>query len=443
MKFVALIKGNKLVVPLAFMAAIAMLAVSELSYWYTSRYTEASTAASKIHNKLGDLQIRLLDAETGQRGYLLTGRSEYLKPYDLAIKSITQSITELRQHYENLPESMLLLNELEQVSGKKYLEMAEAVALHKAGLSQSSLDIVLASAGKDAMDRIRLITTALLKIEEDNLVLFQSNMQRTIQLSRISIALLSLLCLISILIYLKRNLSLRTEQSDLRSQLANERDQLERVVRKRTHELTQLARHLQTNREDERSRLARNLHDDLGSLLTSAKLDAARIKSRVDPTSTELADLLKHLVVNLNSSIALGRKIIEDLRPSALSTLGLVETLHILAREFAESSGLQVHSSFQEVDLPADSQLMVYRLMQEACTNILKYAKASNVWMTLGVNDGRIIASVRDDGMGFDLESRLTSSFGLLGMRYRVEAVNGELKILSSLGEGTLVQAAL
>jgi signal transduction histidine kinase len=443
MKFITLIKGNKLVVPLAFMAAVAMLAVSELSYWYTSRYIEESTTTNKILNILSDLQIRMLNAETGQRGYLLTGQSDYLKPYDAAIKPVTQSIEDLRQRYKNDPKSKLLIEELEGLSVRKLSVMAESIALRKAGSSQSGLDLVLAGTGRVAMDRMRLITTALLEAEEENVLQFQSNMQRTIMLGRISIALLSLLCLISILIYLKRNLSLRTEQSDLRRQIANERDQLEHVVRKRTHELTQLARYLQTNREDERSRLARNLHDDLGALLTSAKMDAARIKSRVDPMSAELADLLKHLVVNLNSSIALGRKIIEDLRPSALNTLGLVETLHILAREFSESSGLQVHSRFEEVELPAESQLMVYRLMQEACTNILRYAKASNVWMTLSVVDGGIVASVRDDGVGFDLESRLTSSFGLLGMRYRVEAVNGELKILSSLGNGTLVQALL
>jgi signal transduction histidine kinase len=120
-----------------------------------------------------------------------------------------------------------------------------------------------------------------------------------------------------------------------------------------------------------------------------------------------------------------------------------VATLEIFAREFADSSDLLVHSSFDEVDLPADSQLMVYRLMQEACTNIMKYAKAENVWLKLGVLDGVIIASVRDDGRGFDTDVRLTTSYGLLGMRYRVEAAHGTLNIISSPGKGTLVQALL
>ena len=214
-------------------------------------------------------------------------------------------------------------------------------------------------------------------------------------------------------------------------------------MRSRTKQLTELARYLQTAREDERSRLARNLHDDLGALLTSAKLDAARIKSRAGTQSPELNELLAHLVGNLNSSVALGRRIIEDLRPSALSNLGLVATLDILAREFAESSGLQVHGTFEVVNLPPESELMVYRLMQEACTNILKYAKATNVWMDLGLHDCVVTASVRDDGVGFDTSAKLSASYGLLGMRYRVEAANGILTITSEPGAGTLVQAQL
>ena len=293
------------------------------------------------------------------------------------------------------------------------------------------------------MQRIQEITTTLLTKEASKLLASQRGTQFVILFSRIGIALLSIICLFALLVYLRKNLELRLGQLELRHLLAKERDQLDLLVRKRTQQLTQLTLYLQTNREDERSRLARNLHDDLGALLTSAKMDAARIKSRVDQTSPAIVELLSHLVGNLNSSIALGRKIIEDLRPSALSNLGLVATLEILAREFADSADLLVHSNFEEVNLPENSQLMVYRLMQEACTNIMKYAGASNVWLKLGVVDGTITASVQDDGVGFDTESRLTASYGLLGMRYRVEAAHGVLNIISSPGQGTLVQALL
>lgn len=102
-------------------------------------------------------------------------------------------------------------------------------------------------------------------------------------------------------------------------------------VAERTAELTELTRHLLNAREVERNRLARNLHDDLGALLTSAKLDVARLKPRLGSGSPEALELLAHLVGKLNACVALGRNIIENLRPSALSNLGLVTALEILA----------------------------------------------------------------------------------------------------------------
>ena len=120
-----------------------------------------------------------------------------------------------------------------------------------------------------------------------------------------------------------------------------ERDRLEIEVRRRTAQLTELAHHLQTAREDERNRLARDLHDELGALLTSAKLDAARIKlapGRHRARGAGAAGAPGR--TRSTASIALGRRIIEDLRPSTLGNLGLVATLEILAREFAERSGV-------------------------------------------------------------------------------------------------------
>ncbi len=200
---------------------------------------------------------------------------------------------------------------------------------------------------------------------------------------------------------------------------------------------------MKTAREDERSRLARDLHDELGALLTAAKLDAARLKSRLGVLSPEAAERLVHLNDTLNSGIALKRRIIEDLRPSSLSNLGLVAALEIQAREFADRSGLAVDFELDTVGLKPSAELMIYRLVQEAFTNIAKYAQARRIEVKLWAHDGQVHASVRDDGVGFDTDLPRTSAHGLLGMRYRVEAEGGVMTLTSAPGQGTCVEVRL
>lgn len=216
------------------------------------------------------------------------------------------------------------------------------------------------------------------------------------------------------------------------------------LVRRRTSQLTELTHHLQTAREDERSRLARNLHDELGALLTSAKLDAARIRPRLTSAAPEALERLAHLVEMLDSSIALGRRIVEDLRPSTLDNLGLVATLEILAREFAERSGVQMHCALVPVALAPAAELVVYRLVQEAVTNISKYARAREVWLSMGPSGAHWVeVSVRDDGVGFDTRVPPRSAYGLVGMGFRVEAEHGSLVVESAPGRGTVIRGRL
>ena len=271
----------------------------------------------------------------------------------------------------------------------------------------------------------------------------KAKLYQTLMTARIGMAVLSAISLMALFLYLRQAFSLKRRQVRQQGLIQMDHDRLEIEVAHRTSQLTELTHHLQTAREDERNRLARNLHDELGALLTSAKLDAARIKSRLAGTAPEALERLAHLVDTLNSSIALGRRIIEDLRPSTLGNLGLVPTLEILAREFSERSGLTTHCELAPVQLDATAELMIYRLMQEAITNITKYAKAHQVWLSLSTEGGQVQASVRDDGVGFDTTVPPTSAYGLVGMRYRVEAEGGTLRVVSSPGEGTLIQVTL
>ena len=211
----------------------------------------------------------------------------------------------------------------------------------------------------------------------------------------------------------------------------------------RTATLAELATHLQNVREDERGHLARELHDELGALLTAAKLDVARIKSRLGSNYPEATERLEHLTSTLNSGIALKRRIVEDLHPSSLSHLGLVASLEILARELEERSGLEISTSLEHVQLASSSQLTVYRLVQESLTNIVKYAGAKKVHITLKIFDGYTEVGVMDDGRGFNTNQVGAGSHGLAGMRHRVEAAGGKLTVSSKEKRGTHIVAVL
>ena len=437
------VKPGRLVFPIACLAALAMLFVSEGSYWQSVGTLDKLGVIGGTSRAINNLQSSILAAEAGQRGYLLTGRGEYLQPYEIAVVEIDRSLHELDKYYKTNPESAASLQKLREISVTKLSELALTIQLQQDGRLEASREIVLSNIGREKMEAIRVLGDKLLAVEAAQVEVNRTDIYQTLLKRRIGIAALCAVGLLGIFLYLRQNSALKKREHDFQDIVQARNDRLEVEVVQRTAQLTELTHHLLTAREDERNRLARNLHDDLGALLTSAKLDAARIKSRLAAKAPEALGLLAHLVETLNSSIALGRRIIEDLRPSSLTDLGLVPTLEILARDFSEHSTVLVHCALAPVNLRPSAELMVYRLVQEAITNITKYANAKNVWVTLGALQGQVQVSVRDDGVGFDPNVVSGSVYGLVGMRFRVQAEGGHLTVVSAKGQGVHLQASL
>ena len=443
MEVFTVVKRNPFVIPLAFAVALVMVFISEGSYWRSvDTLDELGTMATARMN-IFNLERGILDAETGQRGYLLTGSQDYLVPYEAGVRSVGEAFQVLGQHYGKRPESASVLAQLRSLTDTKLSELKATIQLYDRGRSEGSSALVASGIGREAMDEIRALLAKLLKDETKNVVEGRQDVYRTLLISRIGITLLSAISLLALVMYLRESFALERQQQHQKSLIQLQRDQLEDEVVERTAQLVELTHHLQTAREDERGRLARDLHDELGALLTSAKLDAARIKSRLGSSTPEASERLLHLVKTLNSGIELKRRIVEDLRPSSLTQLGLTVTLDILAREFEERSGIKVERTFEPVKLKASAELVIYRLLQEAITNITKYAKAQHVWMRVNERGGWVEVSVRDDGVGFDTTVPPASAYGLLGMRYRVKAEGGSMQIVSSPGHGVLIEARL
>ena len=429
--------------PFALLAALVLIGINEAGHMRSQEAVEAMNEGQQTRNAVNRLLQSMLDAETGQRGYLLTGNETYLEPYDKAVVTVQANLDELRNRYLKSPDDLQQFANLSREVSRKLAEMELSLRLRRQGNEDAWKLILHTDVGKEHMQSIRKQAHALIDRSAQTVEDSRHQIVQSLMLSRIGIATVTAIGLLAFYMYLRQARTLQQISQREQDVLEHERERLEGLVRERTASLSELASHLQQVREDERGFLARELHDELGALLTSAKLDVARLKSKIDHQAPDIAERLKHLNETLNSGIALKRRIIEDLRPSSLSNLGLTAALEILTREHAEGAGIEVETNLEAVELTEATQLTVYRLVQEALTNISKYAKAKKVLVTVHGYPTHVAVQVRDDGAGFDPAGVGPTSHGLAGMRHRVEAAGGRLTITSSPDSGTLISAVL
>jgi signal transduction histidine kinase len=429
---------------LALLAACILIGINETGYDQSTGALDEIAKASRTRASLNRVLQLVLDAETGSRGYLLTGDARYLEPYDAAVSGLGQQLDALRLIYTPSADEFTSLAQLTRDVQRKLAEMDLSVRMRKQGNEDAWKFVLMTDLGKEHMDAIRDAATKLINASTARMEVSQAQVRRSLLLSRIGIATVTMAGLLAFYLYLRQTTALKLAGERQQQVLQKERDLLERQVRERTASLAELATHLQQVREEERGHLARELHDELGALLTAAKLDVARLKSRLGAQpSPEITQRLQHLTEALNSGIALKRRIIEDLRPSSLANLGLTASLEILAREFSERSGVEIMTSVEQTELDESRQLTVYRLVQESLTNVGKYAEAKQVDISVRNYGNHVEVDIKDDGKGFNVAEIRPSTHGLAGMRHRVEAAGGRLTVISAPGNGTRISAVL
>jgi signal transduction histidine kinase len=433
-----------LVLPLVVVSVAAIIALNEIGYRRSIVAAESMVQEQEKRSNIHLLMQQVLDAETGQRGYLLTGDEKYLLPYSQTTEKINATLDRLRNIYLSRPQQLDKFADLSRAVSRKLAEIEVTVKLRKlGGESQNWMKVVETDVGREYMNAIRDIGADLISVTVADMRVTQDQIDRSLTISRIGVTLAALLFLLAFILYLRQTTKLDAAAETQRKALAEERDRLDRLVRERTTRLTVLANHLQKVQETEREHLAREMHDELGALLTAAKLDVARIRAKLGDNNDALVQRLTHLTETLNSVISLKRKIVEDLRPSSLSNLGLVSALDILVREYGAHTGLVMNTMLDPVALDDDHELTLYRVAQESLTNISKYAHAKEVNVSLQAHDHYVELDIVDNGVGFDLDSRLHASYGFAGMRHRVEALNGRLEVTSAPGKGTRVKAII
>ena len=234
-----------------------------------------------------------------------------------------------------------------------------------------------------------------------------------------------------------------TDRIQAEKVLRGARDELAKMVSERTAELTKLSQHLFQVAEDEKAKLAAEVHDDFGSILTLLSLKLSDMGKRLADAGPDLIAEHQDVARLLRNLIDSQRRIVGSLRPVLLDSFGLGLAVRHHVEDWAKNTGLDVQADLPTVlpDLDPDLALALFRVMQESLTNIAKHARASRVRVTLTVGQSEIRLSVEDDGAGVSAgKLQDPNSYGMIGMRERIARFGGRLNVsLGADGHGTRV----
>lgn len=222
----------------------------------------------------------------------------------------------------------------------------------------------------------------------------------------------------------------------------HERQRAEEKLRRSLDQLRALTSYLQYVREEERTRIAREVHDELGQALTGLKLDMSWLAARLARNAKPVQEKVKTMVNHIDETIQTVRRIATELRPGILDSLGLVAALEWQANEFQSRSGIPCHvvASVDDSQLPQQIATVFFRIYQETLTNIIRHAKATRVDVQLAEENGALVLTVKDNGRGISEEEIAnTRSIGLVGMRERASLIGGEITLHGAPGRGTTV----
>ncbi len=231
-----------------------------------------------------------------------------------------------------------------------------------------------------------------------------------------------------------------------RCAMALEKAQLMEELARREEQIRQLGEHMLKVEEQERRRISRELHDEVGQAMLVVRLYLEMLQQELGRQSPPLELKIKEALGVLDGTIQDMRRLIAALSPSLLQQLGLAAALRQFAHNFSRNFPVHVRLKVARLGpLPQDTEIMLYRLVQECFTNVIKHSKAENVLLAVQRANGRLRLRVEDDGAGFDLEeaAQKKGSFGLAGMRERVTLLGGQIEIRTRLGEGTKIDVRI
>jgi signal transduction histidine kinase len=437
----------RLVPPLMWIPLIAVLlttlAVYGLSEWSARRAHASGERVAVVLQRLdalSELKSLVLDVEAGQRGYLLTRDPVYLTPFAEAVRNLPSAealVTELTRNTSSEP----AVDRVRKLIAERVEHATRTINLFNEGRRDEALAPEQAARGRALIDEIRGEIARIDSLSHTELARLQEEQAVSATRSRLGLLFMTLVSLGLLIMVTRLFLAEAVRQDNRRCAAEREAKEMEKLVEARTRELSALSTHLQDFAEKEKSELARNLHDELGGLLTAAKMDLSWLQSRVD--NPQLQQRLTQLGSVLDDAMDLKRRVVDDLRPSLLDHFGLPTALRAYLEQACGKAGLECEVTVADEDaenIPKDIAIALFRVVQEGLTNIVRHAHAKQVHLELSTSSSGYLLKLTDDGQGFDAKDpTFRWSHGLTGMRHRVRALGGRFTIDSNPGNGTTV----
>jgi signal transduction histidine kinase len=392
------------------------------------------------------IQSLLYEAESAQRSYLYTANKDYLQPWNENEVPIATGLAKLREHVADNPPQQRLVDLLAKIAGEKILLMNKTIALQQMGQADAARALVMTNQGKKLIEEFEAAATDFTRTEETLLA------ERRQKWTDLQVGIrwgFAAIFLINAMLILLSSVTIMRDMAGKRAELVQLDERatvLTSEVAQRAEELRALTAHLLRVQEEERRMVARELHDELGGTLSAVKLDILMGRDAAAKRNDEKSVArLQRAISAIDSGIQFIRRLIENLRPTLLDNLGFEAALQSMAESFSERTGIACTISLPdgELKLTSAQSTALYRVCQEALTNVMKYAKAKKVSISLTTDGSQWALILADDGVGLAAtRQHRAMSHGLLGMRERIVGLGGNFDIRGDAGRGTTLTAS-
>lgn len=408
------------------------------------------TQSSRVADRLQYLSVIVLDAESSMRGYFISGKESYLGPTRAAVAESENVFRELETLLADRPMQLRSLAQLHTLVKRRLGIISQAIDVYREGGLSEIVKIARLGDGRSSMDEIRLLVVIMEQEQNETLAKrsadFYQQYQKAVMLG-MGINAVAIVVLIMFYQLVRRSFAHRAA---VEHALQSANENLESTVEQRTQQLSVLSRHLISISEEEKARLSRELHDEMGANLTAISMDIAAVTAQLHKTDPELAAQLKRARAKLVETVEMKRRIVENLRPSLLDNLGLCAAIESYCADFSRLAQLrcdcEVAAEIEgEAAKSGDLAIALFRIVQESLTNIRKYAKASKVSVSLSRQGQGLLLRVIDDGIGIAADTLAKPmSHGILGMRERALLLGGTLQIRRGRNEvGTCIEVQI